>query len=321
MKNRYRKIAITTGDISGIGLEVAAKALSKIQPSIKKNNAVFLLFRHHSQSNLQPKYFKLIDKKWQRVVVSTLMDAFSYLENHQPLPDNLLLDISQTTDEGEWILEAAQACAAKKLTSMVTGPISKGVTARLPSSPIGHTGIFRQLFPNANLHMGFVGKFFNVLLSTDHISIASAEARLAGGDLDLALKSAKLFRKLLKDNRKIGVLGLNPHSGENGLLGDFEKKHLAKLSPLFVGPLVPDAAFLKKNWSAFSLYLCLYHDQGLIPFKMQHGQDFGVHITVGLPFIRTSVDHGTAEDIYNKNIANSASMLEAIQLNLRLAGV
>ena len=99
-----------------------------------------------------------------------------------------------------------------------------------------------------------------------------------------------------------------------------EKRLFKKLPKDADGPLVPDAAFLKKNWSKYSLFVCLYHDQGLIPFKMHHGQDSGVHLTLGLPFIRTSVDHGTAVDLFNKNLANYASMLEAIKLNIQLTG-
>ncbi len=167
--------------------------------------------------------------------------------------------------------------------------------------------------------MGFVGKEFNVLLATDHISLSSVESQLLNGEFKKALRSADLFRKMLKDKRKIGVLGLNPHAGEKGIIGNCESRLFKKLPPQFEGPLVPDAAFLKKNWKRYSVFQCLYHDQGLIPFKMQHGQDSGVHVTIGLPFIRTSVDHGTAEDIFNKNIANCSSMLEAIELNLRIS--
>ena len=87
------------------------------------------------------------------------------------------------------------------------------------------------------------------------------------------------------------------------------------------GPISPDAAFLEKNLQRYSVFLCLYHDQGLIPFKSHHGQQSGVHITMGLPFVRTSVDHGTAADIFNKNRANPNSMCEAILLNLKLIGV
>ena len=321
MKSLFKKVAITVGDIRGVGLEVAAKALLKIPPSIRKNRAVFILFRHESQSRLQPQYFRLLDKKWNRVVVTSLADALSFLNEHRPLSDNTLIDLALTSHEGEWVLVAAEACARGDLTSLVTGPISKEITRRLPAKPVGHTGIFRNLFPDSKLHMGFVGKSFNILLATDHVALSAVEPQLLAGAFESALESAKLFKKLLKDRRKIAVLGLNPHAGEKGIIGNCEADLFRKLPSAFSGPLVPDAAFLKKNWKTYSLYLCLYHDQGLIPFKLVHGQDSGVHITLGLPFLRTSVDHGTAEDIFNKNVANHASMLEAIQLNLQLAGV
>jgi 4-hydroxy-L-threonine phosphate dehydrogenase PdxA len=86
-----------------------------------------------------------------------------------------------------------------------------------------------------------------------------------------------------------------------------------------VGPLVPDAAFLPENWPHFSVYICPYHDQGLIPFKMAHGFNEGVHITLGLPFVRTSVDHGTAKNLVGKNKAKFGSMKKAIELAVRLA--
>jgi 4-hydroxythreonine-4-phosphate dehydrogenase len=85
------------------------------------------------------------------------------------------------------------------------------------------------------------------------------------------------------------------------------------------GPLVPDAAFLRENWKKYAVYVCPYHDQGLIPFKMIHGFRGGVHLTLGLPFVRTSVDHGTAKDIFGKNKAESGSMRDAILTAIRLA--
>ena len=86
-------------------------------------------------------------------------------------------------------------------------------------------------------------------------------------------------------------------------------------------PMVPDVAFSKDNWQKYSFYVCPYHDQGLIPFKMINGNDTGVHITAGLPFIRTSVDHGTAKDIFNKNRANPGSMVDAIKLAINLCAL
>ena len=183
---------------------------------------------------------------------------------------------------------------------------------------MGHTGAFRKMYPKSKMHMAFKGQHFNVLLASDHIAFENIPKFLTKKTLAEAIVNARKFKTLIKSKKKIAILGLNPHSGEKGMLGSFEKKMMAKLPLDVVGPLVPDAAFLKANWSTYSVFICLYHDQGLIPFKLVHGQDSGVHITMGLPFIRTSVDHGTAFDIYNKNLANQASMLDAINLNLNL---
>ena len=123
----------------------------------------------------------------------------------------------------------------------------------------------------------------------------------------------------------MALVGLNPHAGEKGLIGKFESENLKpvltqiKKKHSVEGPLVPDAAFFDDNWKKYSTYVCLYHDQGLIPFKMVHGQDSGVHLTLGLPFIRTSVDHGTAKNIFGKNKANPNSMIEAVDWAIKLA--
>lgn len=322
---KVRKIAITTGDRDGIGFEISVKALLQKKISLKSSNAVYFLFRHQEQEIIQPRYFKSLDKHCTRYTFSSLHESISFLsslDNLKQVPDNVLIDLCLKTNEAQWVYEAAVACKEKRLNSLVTGPLSKKTGARLSKKPLGHTGIFRQLFPESHLNMAFVGKHFNVILATDHIPFSRIEGRLISGDFKKSLKNALAFKKTFKLENKIGVLGLNPHAGESGLLGSTEKKLFKNLnSKNFEGPLVPDAAFLRKNWKKYSLFFCLYHDQGLIPFKSQHGQDSGVHITMGLPFLRTSVDHGTAFDLFNKDSANPASMLDAINLNLKLTGV
>jgi 4-hydroxythreonine-4-phosphate dehydrogenase len=123
--------------------------------------------------------------------------------------------------------------------------------------------------------------------------------------------------------RPMALVGVNPHAGENGLIGK-EEIWMAKLirqsqsrHPI-EGPLVPDSAFLPKNWGRYSLYVVPYHDQGLIPFKMIHGFDSGVHLTLGLPFVRTSVDHGTAKELFAKDKARFGSMQDALLTAIRL---
>lgn len=319
---KLRKIAITTGDVDGVGFEVTAKALVKIKNSNRKNNAVFFMFRHKNQSVKQARYFKLLQKKWNLLSFTSLGEALSFLKSSPPISDNTLIDLVSESNPADWVVEASAACKNKKLSSLVTAPLSKSNTSLLVNKPVGHTGIFRQLYPDLNLHMGFVGKDFNVLLATDHIAISDIQAKLLAGEFKSALLAGAALKSLLQDRRPIAVLGLNPHAGEKGIIGSAESQLFARKLPKgFVGPLVPDAAFFRSNWKKYSLFVCLYHDQGLIPFKMHHGQDSGVHITVGMPFVRTSVDHGTATDIFNKNKANPASMKEAIELNLKIAGV
>lgn len=322
--SRIKKVAITTGDPDGIGFEVTVKALLKKPISIKKTGSIFVLFRSYSQNTVHKKYFAQLDKHCTRFTFENLKEAQSFLadlKNISQVADDALIDLSLKTTSAEWVREAALACKAGKLDSLITGPISKASTQVLAKKPVGHTGIFRQLFPTKHMNMAFVGKDFNVLLATDHIAISKVEKSLFAGEFRKSLKNAQEFRNIIKSNKKIAVLGLNPHAGEKGILGSAEKILFKKLDKkIFEGPLVPDAAFLKKNWDHYCLYVCLYHDQGLIPFKSHHGQDSGVHLTVGLPFVRTSVDHGTAVEIFNKNIANPNSMRDAIDLNLKLTG-
>ena len=314
----YKKVALTTGDPLGIGFEVACKALSKLGPQKK---VIFFIFRDRNQEKRQPRYFKLLDQKFLRMTFSDQKAALQFVNlliKKNKVPKNLLIDLSLLESAAEWVLAAAKSCIKKDYDSLATGPLSKVLVKASGLPFVGHTGAFRMLLPKSKLHMAFLGNKFNVLLASDHISMSEVPNFLNKKTILSALESAKKFKHLIRSRKKIALLGLNPHAGEKGILGNFEKKVLKNLPANVVGPLVPDAAFFKSNWAKFSVFVCMYHDQGLIPFKMIHGQDSGVHITIGLPFVRTSVDHGTAFDIYNKNVANPASMLDAIRLNLIL---
>lgn len=316
----FNKVAITTGDPNGIGFEVTVKALSQFKCS-QKNFPLFFLFRDSKQEKKQPSLFQLIDKSWTRVTFYSFDVALAFSKTVSAadlFKKRILIDLSLKSSAAAWVFEVTNACRDGRLDSLVTAPLSKTLIQKSGYKQIGHTGIFRSFFPKNPLHMGFVGKDFSVLLVTDHIPFEKIPRSLNRKSLAAAYKSALLLRAALGQKKDIAVLGLNPHAGEGGVLGSAEIRLLSNLKKPFVGPIVPDAAFLKKNWNRYALFVCLYHDQGLIPFKMHHGQDSGVHVTLGLPFIRTSVDHGTAFDIFNKNMANPASMLDAIQFNLKL---
>lgn len=324
LSDKIKKVALTTGDATGIGLEVTAKALDILRPSIRKSKTLFFIFRPRTADLKQKKWLQHIDKKCLRLTFNCLDDALEFvssLSTTSQIPDHTVIDLSLDTSPAVWVLQAALACHHELLDSMVTGPLSKAETSKLKGRPIGHTGIFRALFPKNPMFMAFIGSSFNVMIATDHISLNQVERMLQKNVFKTSLQASLYLRRLLNTDKKIAVLGLNPHAGEKNIIGSFETKNKKYISTSeFDGFLSPDAAFLKKNWARYSHYLALYHDQGLIPFKMHHGQDSGVHLTVGLPFIRTSVDHGTAEDIFNKNLANPNSMLDAITLNLKLIG-
>lgn len=322
--NTFNAYAITTGDTDGIGFEVTAKALHRIGP---RKNAVFFIYRHKSQEKKQPQLFRLIDQKFSRFTFHSIKQAMAFylvLQQTNALSSKFVFDIALNDAPPFWVLSATELCKSCFFKGLITAPISKTIFKEYNLKFVGHTGVFRHYFPKNDLFMGFIGKKFSVLLATDHISIGQIEKNLTIKKIRSVLQASLLFKNFISSAKPIGLLGLNPHAGEKGILGSFEQKNLAevfkqkKISAHFSKPLSPDAAFFKSNWSLYSFYLAWYHDQGLIPFKLVHGQESGVHITIGLPFIRTSVDHGTAKDIFNLNRANAQSMVEAVTLNLKL---
>lgn len=310
------RLAVTTGDIDGIGFEVTAKALDKLGP---QRNTQIILWRSEKSSQ---KYLNLIDKKWERITVDSLDKA---LKINGPY----LIDIASDLSPAAWVEISAQACMKKKIHGIATAPLSKTGIKEAGFKDLGHTDILKRVSRAKNVSMGFVGNRFNVVLATAHIPLSQVSKNLDISTLSEALKNANNLRIKLPNtqrNKPIAILGLNPHAGEGGIIGNEELQLFPKLKSYannnnipIEGPLVPDAAFFPSNWNKFSVYLALYHDQGLIPFKMIHGQESGVHISLGIPFVRTSVDHGTAKDIFGKNKANACSMIDAIQWAIKLA--
>ncbi len=321
----WRKIAITTGDVDGIGLEIALKSLISLGPQKKTS---FFLFRDHAAD---PRLLKKLDPSFERIIAESLKEAlafFNELSRAKHISSSLLFDIAAKTSPAQWVESAAQACYKQDLSGLVTGPLSKTSIKAAGYKDLGHTDILKRVSHTKSAHMGFIGTHFNVVLATGHIPLRKVSSSLHFRGLCEALLNANHLRKMLPQalrKKPIAVLGLNPHAGEEGLIGQEELVLFRNLFSFaqknkipLTGPLVPDAAFLKKNWSQYSVFLALYHDQGLIPFKAIHGQDSGTHVTLGIPFVRTSVDHGTAKDIFGKNKANPQSMTEALQWALRI---
>jgi 4-hydroxythreonine-4-phosphate dehydrogenase len=308
------RIAITTGDSDGIGPEVATKAVLRLGP---QKGVQLVLFR---AKDFPAKYLKQIKAKFKTLTVNSLAEGL-WTENNASL-----IDVAGSTSPAHWVELAARMCMEKQLDGIATGPISKTLIRETGMKDIGHTEILARVSGVPNLYMGFYGSKFCVVLATGHIPLAQVTQALTSNVLSGAFRSAQQLRTLLpkaKQKLPLALVGLNPHAGEGGMLGGQELwfKNLILGAPhnAIAGPLVPDAAFLKENWLRYSVYICPYHDQGLIPFKMAHGFDDGVHLTLGLPFVRTSVDHGTAKDIAGKGKARFGSMKSAIEIAIRLA--
>lgn len=302
-----RTLAITTGDEDGIGWEVTAKALLRSGPRV---DIRYVVYRGERVSS---KWSKALEKKFRRCIVGDITEIGGLPERFN------LIEVAGDGNPVDWVEEAARCCLDGVFHGMVTGPLSKTLIKKTGRRDMGHTGILARVSKRKDLRMAFLGKHFNVVLATGHVAVAKIPKTLTPRELEKTLELADGLRMGLPAKlrmKPLGLLGLNPHAGEGGLIGTEENtlfKTVLRRHPGPVeGPLVPDAAFQKQFWGGYSAYVCPYHDQGLIPFKMIHGQSSGAHVTLGLPFVRTSVDHGTAKDLFGKNRADCGSMSDAL---------
>jgi 4-hydroxythreonine-4-phosphate dehydrogenase len=310
MASRHR-ILVTTGDVDGIGLEVSLKALGEIGPQA---NAQFILWRSPRTKGVSIRRFNLLK-------AGSLKEALS-----MPFDSKTIVDLVSADSPADWVEQSATGCMNDNRNALVTAPLSKTTIVKAGFKDLGHTEMLGRISGQQNLFMGFLGSKFNVVLATGHKPLGQAVQAWQPETLQRAMAAANELRSILPARRRklaIGLVGLNPHAGESGLIGE-EELWMAKVarstdkSILVEGPLVPDSAFLPHMWKKFSVYVSPYHDQGLIPFKLVHGFSQGVHLTLGLPFVRTSVDHGTAKDLFGRNKADSGSMTEALQTAIKL---
>ena len=223
-------------------------------------------------------------------------------------------------------LEAAVAAAARgELAAIVTAPISKTWARRAGFAFPGHTEMLASRFGVRDVVMLFAGPRLKVALATVHVALADVARTLttAGLRTTLAIVARALVDDFAIAAPRIGVVGLNPHAGEDGLLGSEDRDVIAPaLAPLppaqLSGPLVPDAAFRDLVDGRHDALVAMYHDQGLIPVKLIDF-DRAVNVTLGLPIVRTSPDHGTAYDIAGTGRARAVSMQSALALAVELA--
>lgn len=333
-------LAITMGDPASIGPEIAVKAL--LRPEVYEICRPLLfgdakVFEQIIDILQLPAKINVVHKVADAEFVFGAIDVF----------DLNILDVSKLEfgkidakcGEASFqaVKKAIELAIAKEVDATVTGPINKKSINEAGHHFAGHTEIYAHYTGTKKYAMLLVEDNINVIHVSTHVSLRHA--------CDLVKKDRIIqvielivdgLKRLGKTNLKIGVAGLNPHSGDNGLFGTEDIEEIApaieeakRLGYDVEGPVPPDTMFAKAAMGAYGGVVAMYHDQGHIPFKLagfkwnaekqQMDSVKGVNITLGLPIIRTSVDHGTAFEIAGKGIASPDAMLLAIESAVQLA--
>ncbi len=298
-------IAISVGDLNGVGIEIALKAHQEISELCSPIYCI--------NSNLLSQATKLLN--------TNIPDDFNI---HSVNGDFKINAGTVNADSGKYsydsFMSAIELCESKKADAVVTMPIHKEAWMMAGLEYKGHTDLLRQHFDKDAIMMLGCEKMF-VALYTEHIPLK---------DVPQTIKKEKLTTFLLDlyksiGDKKVAVLGLNPHAGDNGVLGYEEREIEAAIKEvnskigreLFFGAIVPDIAFTPHFRASFNYFVAMYHDQGLAPLKALYF-DESVNISLNLPIIRTSVDHGTAFDIAYKGEAKTLSYINAIKSAINL---
>lgn len=226
----------------------------------------------------------------------------------------------------EAIKRATKILKKEGANGLVTGPVSKSGINKSGIPFRGHTEYLASITNTKKIAMMFYSVSLKVALVTRHVALKSVSRILSQEKIvDTVLLVEKALKRYFRVKRpRIVVCGLNPHCGENGVMGEEERliiapamENLRRKIPDIKGPMSADVAFYMAYKGEFDVVISMYHDQGLAPFKMVAFRD-GVNVTLGLPFVRTSPDHGTAYNIAGKDIADPTSMKEAIKLAVRM---
>ncbi|WBV61957.1 4-hydroxythreonine-4-phosphate dehydrogenase PdxA [Chryseobacterium camelliae] len=318
-KNHKVRVGISIGDFNGIGPEIIMKSLKDktitdfFTPVIFGSGKLFTYQKNIFKLNLNFNY------------INDASQAHGGKLNMVNLvKDNVNVELGVPTEESTKMaidsLEAATEALMKgEIDVLVTAPINKDEMVKMGFKHAGHTGYFEEKFNKKGL-MFLVTEDLKVAVSTHHIPIVQVAENISKEKIKKQIKV--LNQTLIEDfnisKPKIAVLGLNPHSGDGGVIGNEEIeiispaiKELSDNGILTFGPFPADSFFQPSKYQSFDAVLAMYHDQGLAPFKTLAYEE-GVNYTAGLPFIRTSPDHGVAYDIAGKNIADEQSFTEAI---------
>lgn len=322
------RIGITIGDVAGIGPEITLKAL--LDNSINEVCLPIIIG--------DARYLKRLARD---LGLSAEFAVFNETEEIPQHSDKLIcLDLANINAEiemgiesditgkasAEYIKKAVQLCQENKIDAIATAPISKKALSLASYNFPGHTEMLAELTETKDFAMSFFAGSLRVVLLSTHVSLSNAISLVKTDKLVELIKfTNKSLKELLKREIKIAVAGLNPHASEDGMFGNEESEEIIpavnicreKFGINVSGPFSPDTIFLRGYRGEFDAIVSCYHDQATIAVKcLSFGES--VNVTLGLPLIRTSVDHGTAFDIAGKNIADCSSMKTAIKLAANL---
>jgi 4-hydroxythreonine-4-phosphate dehydrogenase len=321
-------LGITLGDPAGVGAEVILKSVAR--PRVARLRPVVI-------GDLET-----VRETAARLRVKTRVRAIDEQELSGPAAPGLPVLSPRAlgararrpghpTREGgraayQAIVTAARLATENKIAGIVTAPISKEWVTRAGFPITGHTELLQELTGARDVRMMLAGKRLKVVLVTMHLALRDVPGALREPDVrrTILIADAHLRRYHRLARPRLAVAGLNPHAGEGGLFGREERtviepavRHARRAGVSVSGPFPPDTLFVRAARGEFDAVIAMYHDQGLIPLKLLHFDD-AVNVTMGLPIVRTSPDHGTAFDIAGRGVANEASMVEAIVLAARM---
>jgi len=314
-------IGISIGDINGIGVEVTLKALADAR--VYKSFTP-LIYGHGKVLSFYKKLLNLEEFNFSQIrsvdeIQHRKINVFNVVEESPEVIPGV-----ETLEAGKFALESLKAAVedlkSGKIQALVTAPVNKNNINTEEFRFVGHTEYITEAVGSKESLMMMVSEDLRVGLVTGHIPIAKITQSLTK---EKVLQKIGIFLKSLKedfgiDKPKIAILGLNPHAGEDGLLGTEEEeilkpaiREMKDKNHYVFGPYPADGFFGMMHQKRFDGVLAMYHDQGLIPFKSM-AFSTGVNFTAGLPVIRTSPDHGTAYNIAGKNVADEGSMRAAL---------
>jgi 4-phospho-D-threonate 3-dehydrogenase / 4-phospho-D-erythronate 3-dehydrogenase len=321
-------LGISLGDVAGVGPEVAIRALSN--DKVWEVSSPFLIGDR-----------SVVEAYLERILPLATLELISHPAE---LPDRrgiFLLDrhnidftkvhvgqVSKACGEAalDYIRTGVDLCLRGGMDAIVTAPIHKEAVQQAGIGAPGHTEFLARLCGVQEVRMLLVVDHLRVMHLTTHLSLRQAiEAVKRERILDTIQFAVQALGQLKINGGRIALAGLNPHAGEGGMFGREEIEEIIPAVEEAVqrgwtvaGPIPPDTVFYRMDRGDFDMVIAMYHDQGHIPLKLM-GFDRGVNITIGLPIIRTSVDHGTAFDIAGKLLASPASMIQALLLAARMA--